>query len=170
METINLLQRKEAMKKLRKETKRLNRQRKKLRYKKALLLKCTKYRFRFVQYVFYLWAKYFDIFLALIFISGLFYVCGMSLNVLKFDENSIFIGILSELFIWFGEFSCFMIFTFLIILSFLYVQIYVLLSDTFNFYEDLKGSIRVLDSNIVDVEKKIFRNEKELKEKSDLPQ
>ncbi|EHB5067218.1 hypothetical protein JX175_002950, partial [Enterococcus faecalis] len=114
METINLLQRKEAMKKLRKETKRLNRQRKKLRYKKALLLKCTKHRFRFIQYVFYLWAKYFDIFLALIFISGLFYVCGMSLNVLKFDENSIFIGILSELFIWFGEFSCFMIFTFLI--------------------------------------------------------
>ena len=164
METINLLQRKEAMKKLRKETKRLNRQQKKLRYKKALLLKCTKHRFRFVQYVFYLWAKYFDIFLALIFISGLFYVCGMSLNVLKFDENSIFIGILSELFIWFGEFSCFMIFTFLIILSFLYVQIYVLLSDTFNFYEDLKGSIRVLDSNIVDVEKRIFRNEKECKQ------
>lgn len=170
METINLLQRKEAMKKLRKETKRLNRQRKKLRYKKALLLKCTKHRFRFIQYVFYLWAKYFDIFLALIFISGLFYVCGMSLNVLKFDENSIFIGILSELFIWFGEFSCFMIFTFLIILSFLYVQIYVLLSDTFNFYEDLKESIRVLDSNIVDVEKRIFRNEKELKEKGDLLQ
>ncbi|EHE8186093.1 hypothetical protein JML96_002520 [Enterococcus faecalis] len=170
MKTINLLQRKEAMKKLRKETKRLNRQQKKLRYKKALLLKCTKHRFRFVQYVFYLWAKYFDIFLALIIISGLFYVCGMSMNVLKFDENSIFIGILSELFIWFGEFSCFMIFTFLIILSFLYVQIYVLLSDTFNFYEDLKESIRVLDSNIVDVEKRIFRNEKELKEKGDLLQ
>ncbi|MGH1672550.1 hypothetical protein ABE929_09565 [Enterococcus faecalis] len=171
METINLLQRKEAMKKLRKETKRLNRKRKKLRYKKALLLKCTKHRFRFVQYVFYLWAKYFDIFLALIFISGLFYFCGMSMNALKFDENSIFIGILSELFIWFGDFSCFMIFTFiLIILSFLYVQKYVVLSDTFNFYEDLKESIRVLDSNIVDVEKRIFRNEKELKEKSDLLQ
>lgn len=169
METINLLQRKEAMKKLRKEIKRLNRQRKKLRYKKALLLKCTKYRFRFVQYVFYLWAKYFDTFFTLIIISGLFYVCGMSMNVLKFDENSIFIGILSELFIWFGDFSCFMIFpSILIILTFLYVQKYVLLSEIFNFYEDLKGSIQVLDSNIVDVEKRIFRNEKELKEKSDL--
>lgn len=167
METINLLQRKEAMKKLRKETKRLNRKRKKLRYKKALLLKCTKYRFRFVQYVFYLWAKYFDTFFALIIISGLFYVCGMSMNVLKFDENSIFIGILSELFIWFGDFSCFMIFpSILIILTFLYV----LLSDIFNFYEDLKGSIQVLDSNIVDVEKRIFRNEKELKETGDLLQ
>ncbi|MDN3201523.1 hypothetical protein P0E66_10345 [Enterococcus faecalis] len=165
MEAINLLQRKEAMKKLRKETKRLNKQRKKIRYKKALLLKCTKYRFRFVQYVFYLWSKYFDIFLSLIFISGLFYVCGMSINVLKFDENSIFIGILSELFIWFGDFSCFMLFTFiLIILPFLYVQKYVLLSDIFNFYEDLKGSIRAIDSNIVDVEKKIFRNEKECKQ------
>lgn len=86
METINLLQRKESMKKLRKETKRLNRQRKKLRYKKALLLKCTKYRFRFVQYIFYLWAKYFDTFFALIIIPGLFYVCGMSMNVL-FDEQ-----------------------------------------------------------------------------------
>ncbi|EPH73211.1 hypothetical protein D927_03061, partial [Enterococcus faecalis 02-MB-BW-10] len=55
-------------------------------------------------------------------------------------------------------------------LTFLYVQKYVLLSDIFNFYEDLKGSIQVLDSNIVDVEKRIFRNEKELKEKSDLSQ
>nr|WP_236918943.1 hypothetical protein [Enterococcus faecalis] len=93
------------------------------------------------------------------------------MNALKFDENSIFIGILSELFIWFGDFSCFMIFTFiLIILSFLYVQKYVVLSDTFNFYEDLKESIRAIDSNIVEVEKKIFRNEKELKEKSYLLQ
>ncbi|NSN15872.1 hypothetical protein HRE68_14145, partial [Enterococcus faecalis] len=58
----------------------------------------------------------------------------------------------------------------LIILTFLYVQKYVVLSDIFNFYEDLKESIRVLDSNIVDVEKRIFRNEKELKEKGDLLQ
>lgn len=64
-----------------------------------------------------------------------------------------------------------MLFTFiLIILSFFYVQKYVFLSDIFNFYEDLKESIRSIDSNIVDVEKRIFRNEKELKEKSDLLQ
>lgn len=166
METINLLQRKEAMKKLRKETKRLNRQRKKLRYKKALLLKCTKYRFRFVQYVFYLWAKYFDIFLALIFISGLFYVCGMSLNVL-FDG---YLNYFSDFFVFVGEFFYLGIFIAISTIPVWYSIIYVLSSDTFDFYEDLKESIRAIDSNIMDVEKKIFRNEKELKEKSDLLQ
>ncbi|MCU9795350.1 hypothetical protein N4841_14010 [Enterococcus faecalis] len=166
METINLLQRKEAMKKLRKETKRLNRQRKKLRYKKALLLKCTKYRFRFVQYVFYLWAKYFDTFFALIIIPGLFYVCGMSMNVL-FDEQ---LNFFSDFFVFVGEFFYLGIFIAISTIPVWYSITYVLSSDTFNFYEDLKGSIQVLDSNIVDVEKRVFRNEKELKEKSDLLQ